>query len=284
METYSLNAAKYSGSYFFFIDSYDYFNGKWKNAEFAEELITENWNVFENNPIALKSLAYTYQAEGDFKKANELYKEIFILRPHYAQSYLDLANSYGEIGEYQKSAAIYARYGYLLEEDFLNDEKKNFTQIMDRELNNLITLKGRDLLSKRDLKKFTLEEDFDGTRLVFEWADSEAEFELQFVNPQNRYFKWNHTMRDNMERIQDEKAIGFSTEEYLIDEALLGNWQVNVKYLGNKSLTPTYLKATVYHNYGSVAQRKEVKVFKLSLLNVNQELFKVSNTGAVVSK
>jgi hypothetical protein len=72
--------------------------------------------------------------------------------------------------------------------------------------------------------------------------------------------------------------------EELIDGSLPGSWQVNIKYLGNKSLTPTYLKASIYYNYGEVSQRKEVKLFKLSLKNVNQELFKLVSSPALVSK
>lgn len=281
---YKSVAPKYSTSYFFFLDAYNYFISKWKNNEFADKILQDNWKVFESNPVALKSLAYIHQANGDFQKANDLYKEVFILRPNYVQSYRDLANSYVETRNYKKAAAIFARYGYLLEEDFLTDTKKDFSILMDRELNNLIKLKGRDLLSKRDLKKLTLDDEFEGTRLVFEWADSEAEFELQFVNPKNRYFSWKHSMRDNAEQIQDEKAIGYATEEYLIDESLKGTWKVNIKYLGNKSLTPTYLKATVYYNYGDASQRKETKVFKLSLKNVNQQLFTINNGDLVASK
>ncbi|MFT4830395.1 MAG: tetratricopeptide (TPR) repeat protein [Psychroserpens sp.] len=281
---YNANALKYSSSYFYFLDAYDYFTKITENQPFADNIIAEHWSLFEDNPVALKSLAYMYQAMGEIEKANDIYKEVFILRPNYAQSYLDLAGSYQEIGAYQKAAAIYARYGYLLDEDgFLNDNQKIFTQIMDRELNNLITLKGKQLLSKRDLKKLTLDEYFEGTRLVFEWADSEAEFKLQFVNPENRYFDWSHSYRDNAERIKDEKSLGYATEEYLIDGSLKGNWQVNINYSGNKSLTPTYLKATIYYNYGSPYQSKETKVFKLSLKNVNQRLFTVNSGNVVVS-
>ncbi len=267
----------YASSYFFFLDAYTYFSTEMKNNEFADAIIAEHQALFADNPVALKSLAFLYQAGGRFEKANAIYKEVFILRPDYAQSYLDLAESYREIGGYQKAAAIYARYGYLLEEGLLIDTAKVFTQIIDRELNNLITLKGKELLSKQDLKKLALDEYFEGTRLVFEWADSEAEFELRFVNPQNRFFDWKHNSRENADRIKDEKSIGYATEEYLIDDTLKGEWQVNINYLGNKSLTPTYLKATVYHNFGRPSQTKETKVFKLSLKNVDQRLFAVNN-------
>ena len=101
--------------------------------------------------------------------------------------------------------------------------------------------------------------------------------------PEKRYYKSEHSLVADAERIQSEKRSGFSSEEYLIDDTLRGNWLVNATYLGNKSLTPTYLKATVYYNYGSASQRKETKVFKLGLRNVNQQLFSVSNAVSIVA-
>ena len=112
----------YGGSFYYVLDAYDYFSNRWNNKDFADEVINDNSAILKDNPIALKALAYIYQAEGRSEEANELYKEIFTLRPNYAQSYMDMANSYRELGEYQKAAAIYARYGYLLEESFLRAE------------------------------------------------------------------------------------------------------------------------------------------------------------------
>lgn len=279
---YAEQIKKYSSSFYYVLDAYDYFSNRWKNQEFAEMIIQENDRVLSGNPLALKSLAYIYQAEGKFKKANKLYEDVYTLRAEYAQSYLDLANSYRELGLNQKAATMYMRYDYLLAEELLEKEEQVKT-IMDRDLNNLIFLKGADLVSMDKVNEIKLDDDFKGTRLVFEWSDSEAEFELQFVNPEKRYYKSKHSLVANAERIQSEKRSGFSSEEYLIDDTLRGNWLVNATYLGNKSLTPTYLKATVYYNYGSASQRKETKVFKLSLRNVNQQLFSVSNAVSMVA-
>ena len=279
---YEEQIKKYSSSYYYVLDAYDYFSNRWKNQEFAEMIIQENDKVLSGNPLALKSLAYIYQAEGKFKEANKLYEAVYTLRADYAQSYLDLANSYRELGLSQKAAAMYLRYDYLLAEKLLDKEEQVKT-IMDRDLNNLISLKGADLVSTDKVNEIKLDDDFKGTRLVFEWSDSEAEFELQFVNPENRYYKSEHSLAADADRIQSEKRSGFSSEEYLIDDTLRGNWLVNVTYLGNKSLTPTYLKATVYYNYGSASQRKETKVFKLGLRNLNQQLFSVSNAVSIVA-
>ncbi|WP_396638109.1 carboxypeptidase-like regulatory domain-containing protein [Maribacter sp. R77961] len=278
---YGERLGQYRISYHFMLDAYQYFSEELGNDKFANSIIEENKELFNSDPLALKALAYNYQKEGRLEKANELYKELFILRANYGQSYMDLANSYREIGEYKKAATMYARYGYLLDEGFLRAED-DLNIIIERELNNLIALKGEDLLSKKELKNLVLDDEFDGTRLVFEWNDSEAEFELQFVNPEGNYYKSEHSLFADADRIKNEKISGFSSEEYLIDESVKGVWKVNAKYFGNKSLTPTYLKATIYHNYGSASQRKETKLFKLSLKNVNQQLFTVSNMSTVV--
>jgi hypothetical protein len=187
------------------------------------------------------------------------------------------------MNDYKKAASLYARYDYLIGEGFIRAEDTDFTPLLEREFSNLLQLYGKELTGKDLSKGPSLNSDFEGTRLVFEWSDSEAEFELQFVNPQNKYFNWEHSILADPNRIKEEKIKGYSCEEYLIDGSLTGTWQVNLKYLGNKSLTPTFFKVTIYSNYGTKSQSKQVKVFKLQLKNVNQELFKVQNSMSLAS-
>lgn len=52
---------------------------------------------------------------------------------------------------------------------------------------------------------------------------------------------------------------------------------MNVKYLGNKRLTPTYLKVALYSDYGTDRQQVHYQVFTLRVKNANQELFTVQN-------
>ncbi len=274
---YRKQANVYRSSYHYALDAYVYFVSQWGNTGFADSIIQQFELVFEENPLALKALAYVYQAEEEYEKANEILKELFILRPNYAQSYRDLALSYRQIRDFRKAAALYARYDYLVGEGFIRGEDLGFTPIIKREFWNLLSLERKELVQSSRKKRKGKDESFKGTRLVFEWNDSEAEFELQFVNPENQYYKWEHSLLANAERIKDEKLKGYSCEEYLIDDSLKGQWKINVNYFGNKSLTPTYLKATVYYNYGTPGQREESKVFKMGVKDVKQELFTVSN-------
>lgn len=280
--TYESLSNVYGNHPYFLLDMKKYFNKKWGDESFSDEIIKNNFSVFEKNPVLLKAMAYQYEEQGNYKEANSLYKNVLQLRPTYLQSYRDLANSYRDIREVSKAAGVYTRYAHLIERGLLKKDSLGFSELMEREYNNFL-LSDKNMLVKGDNREsiYIAEEDFNGTRLVFEWNDSEAEFDLQFVNPKNQYFMLKHSLADNSSLIAREKENGFSAAEYLIDGSLAGSWQINVNYLGNKSLTPSYLKATIYYNYGSSNQRKETKLLKMSLKNVNQEWFKIANASAL---
>lgn len=274
-DVYEKYASNFGSSYTFVVDAYRCLFERFNNEDLAGRILKNHRLLFEENPLAIKALAYTYQIHGRFEAANELYRKLFVKRPNYVQSYLDLANSYRETDDYNKAAQLYSRFDYLSQEGYFNvKDTSAVTKIMEREFNNLLTLQGGELLTNREKREVeTYESDFKGTRLVFEWNDGEAEFELQFVNPEGYYFKTEHSLFADGERVREQKILGFTTEEFLIDESMPGTWQVNVKYLGNKRLTPSYLKAVIYYDFGKQSQRKETKVFKMGLKNVNQKLF-----------
>ncbi|MDT0607371.1 carboxypeptidase-like regulatory domain-containing protein [Croceitalea rosinachiae] len=282
---YNKYSKTYSNAPYFILDAQSYFvkNG---DSDFADKIISENFHLFDFNPVLLKALAYQYEAQGNYDMANQLYKDIFILRPNYGQSYIDIAKSYRDIGRAKQAATIFARYNYLVEVGFMELDTIGLMPMMNREFNNLLALERRAVMEMANSKKklYLAKEEFKGTRLLFEWNDGEAEFDLQFVSPDKRYSLWKHSLADNAEQIAMEKNFGYNIKEELIDNSLPGTWQINVKYHGNKSLTPTYLKATVYYDYGQVSQRKEVKVFKLSLKDVNQELFPLTVGSKMVSR
>ncbi|MFZ9003785.1 MAG: carboxypeptidase-like regulatory domain-containing protein [Robiginitalea sp.] len=277
LEVYNAHEGRYRSSPYFFLDSYRHFYDRLGEEAFASEIIESNFSRFEGNAVLMKALAYLYQEQGRHREALELYKEIFILRPHYSQSYMDLANAYRDVSQYDKAARMFFRYKYLVDENFLV-ASDNFSKIVQHESDNLLKLHVRDVGVNID--KILTDPYVDNTtRVVVEWNDTEAEFELQFVNPEGQYHTWKHTYAENDKRLLDEKMKGYSAEEQIIDRALPGQWTINARYLGNKSLTPTYLKVTTYYNYGERDQQKRVQAFKLSVRDVWQELLTLNNPG-----
>ena len=107
-------------------------------------------------------------------------------------------------------------------------------------------------------------------RLLFEWSNAEAEFEIQLVNPNNRHYTWNHSLDGNKDFIIDEKLKGYSSKQFYMGSEPYGNWEINIKYFGNKSYENTYFKVTSFSNYGSLLETKKVSVYNFSNSDRNQ--------------
>jgi hypothetical protein len=223
-------------------------------------------------------MAFALDYTKEHFKAKELYKKIFILRPEFMQSYRDMANTYRTIGDYKKAASMYIRYQYLINEGIFSDDNSAIQTVIDGEMNNLFVLHGKKFMDDSNVIGFNNYTKNKGeTRLFFEWNDSEAEFDLEFVNPKKNNFIWEHTLESAAERVKDEKTIGYSSEEFFVDGSLPGKWQINVNYKGNKKLSPVYMKLTKFTNYNTPSQKTHVSVFRLAVKNVNQKLTDFDN-------
>ena len=242
-----------------------YFIDRWKNKEKADEIWNFIKKTYADNPLILKALAYTYEQHGALIPAMQVYQAVAALRPTYAQSYRDLANIHTELGRNKKALSLYAK-------QILNRAgaiQSGIDSIINIESHNLLV---RSKIAEEaeviDVQQFL---GYSPIRMVMEWNNGEAEFELQGMNPPS-YYSWKHTYESDPARITDEKTRGYSSKQFYLNQELGGQWRFNLKYLGNKSFEPTYLKTTVYFDYGKPNQRKEIKVFRLQKENINRHL------------
>ncbi|MGB5783636.1 MAG: carboxypeptidase-like regulatory domain-containing protein [Eudoraea sp.] len=276
-EVYQKYLSRYANDPYYIIDTYLFFHDSGDEV-FAKLILENNMKVIESNPIYAKAMAFALDYTKEHDKAKELYKKIFILRPEFMQSYRDMANSYRTIGNYKKAANMYIRYQYLIDEGIFSDDNSAIQTVIDGEMNNLFVLHGKKFMNDSNVIGFNNYTKNKGeTRLFFEWNDSEAEFDLEFVNPKKNNFIWEHTLERASERVKDEKTIGYSSEEFFVDGSLPGKWQINVNYKGNKKLSPVYMKLTKFTNYNTPSQKTHVSVFRLAVKNVNQKLTDFDN-------
>ena len=252
---------------------------RWNDQKNYLAIMNNITEKHKNNAVILKTAAYLLEDNGYLEEAVELYKDIMKLRPNYAQSYRDLADASYKIGDTQKAIEYLGRYIRYVSLDTLSIPAQGIDSLIFTEYDNLLAKSGSDRYDKR----IASAEDKGGVRMLFEWTHGDSEFELQFVNPENRYFTWQHSLKLTPDRIRDEKVKGYSSEQFFIDETMPGRWQVNMKYLGNKSFDPTYLRLTVYYNYGTPFEKKETSVHKLSAKNVNYKLLTFINRPIVSS-
>ena len=112
-------------------------------------------------------------------------------------------------------------------------------------------------------------------RLRFDWASPQDEFILKFVNPQNRFFDWEHTSIQDKKRITNEIQHGFGTEQFeIVGDMSKGKWGVYVTNLTGPSMKdPFLIKCTIDYNFGKPNQYSEEKLIRLDSSENQEQLF-----------
>ena len=267
----------------YYFESHDYFK-RWNN-DFSFSILTNAVLSAKSNPKALKALAYKMESIGRNNDAELIYEHLFKIRPTHEQSYRDLALIYAKNKKYVLAADIYKKIllNSIDEVEVLGLQKtianeayhlyttnrsafdfKNFPiDVLKRILPNI------DLNKKVKPRSFTKPQDFGyDYRVIFDWSDSNIEFNVQFVSPSKKFFNWSHTKFENKDQLVDEIKFGYNTEEFIIDDSQKGEWLINIDNFSIESdINPTFLKYTVYKNYGRANEIQKVKVINLNKLN-----------------
>ena len=254
----------------FYIESYNYF--KKLDYNFAVEILKTVSQKAKDNPKALKTIAYKLEESGDYEKAKIIYKRLLNIRPEDEQTYRDLALIYIENKEYELAASMYNK---MLKNKIPNVNVLGLQETIVNEASHLYWTKADKLILTdfplKTLKTFIPENDWKNFgydyRIVFDWNDPAVEFNIQFVDPKNKYFNWSHTIIDDKEILEDELNYGYNTEEFIIEKSDKGDWIINIEnYSIEDNNNPTYIKYTVYKNYGRPNEIRKVELLDLSKL------------------
>jgi hypothetical protein len=247
-----------------------------KKEKFNKDIVLKvlsDFEDFSNNPEDLKAIAYRYQELNENTKALSVYKKIAKLRPNHAQSFRDLANVYLELKQYRNASLTYK---YLFKKGFIIQDN-DISAIVESEM---ISNYYKDKDNKNNLHKITTDNPKKNinsdVRVVFEWNTTEAEFILEFVNPDNYVYTIENSMYVDEGLIFDQKEKGYTSKEIFIKELNRGNYLVNFTYLENKQNKPTILKTTTYYNWGRPNQRKKIEAFDFTLENIKVQLLKLN--------
>ncbi|GAA0716770.1 hypothetical protein GCM10009430_12820 [Aquimarina litoralis] len=246
----------------FYKEAFTYFL-QWEE-KYAYEILGIGIEITYNNPKALRALAFLYEEKERFHVSHRIYKRIGELEPQRAQSYMDLAQSYVSIGDYKKAFSLYK---------LILDNKipgvvfgDSVLQIAVTEIKYLVTKHKIDV-DYRDLHPsfYSKAQDLDG-RIVFEWNDPQSEFDIQFVNPNGKYFTWQHSVSASPKELNKERLEGYNTKEFILEESDPGIWLVNLKgHTRNDEYhnVPRFVKCTLYKSYGMPDQSKTIKIIEL---------------------
>ena len=267
---FKLQKEEYELSIPFYVESYNYFKNI--DKDFAVLILKMISQKAKDNPKALKTIAYKLEESGDYDQAKILYKRLLTIRPSDEQTYRDLALIYKETKEYELAASLYnkilknklSKANILgLQETVVNEASHLYWTEMDKLVLTDFPLKTlKTFVPKNDWNNFGYD-----YRIVFDWNDPAVEFNIQFVDPKKKYFNWSHTIIDDKEILEDELNYGYNTEEFIIEKSDKGKWIVNIENFSiEDESNPTYMKYTVYKNYGRPNEIRKVEVLDLSKL------------------
>ncbi len=200
------------------------------------------------------------QDRKDFNLARRIYGHVLLLKPGESQSYRDLALILSENHQYQKSLDMYRK---MKDGDYPSVNFEGLKKPLNSEMKRLI-LQHKNKLDTQGLPSYYQTPMNYDVRVVVDYNDREAEFDLQFVNPQKKFFVWSHRKFENGARIEQESIQGFNTEEFFLIDAEPGKWQVNIESPKQESRTPLALRYTVFRNYGTKNETRQSKTLVLN--------------------
>jgi hypothetical protein len=250
------------------------FNAYYNDRDISINILNELLIKYQKNPEIVKAIAYQIDHLNANVEAEKIYEKVFTLRPAYAQSYRDLANVYIKNNKFKRAWRMYM--GYMLQQKVDSEQKIN--ELLFNEMEWLYyNRKNQAGIKESFVPNNTISEFRKDIRLIFEWNTSEAEFNLEFVNPDKQSYVFEHNLISNKELIENEKKIGYSSKEFFIDYLGAEGWLINITYLGNKKPEPTFFKVTIYTNWGSPNQSENIHVFNFEKERDKFQLFKLTN-------
>jgi tetratricopeptide (TPR) repeat protein len=243
----------------FYIESSEYFL-KW-DKEYSFEILSTIASLAPNNIKALKAYAFILEGRGAYRKVVNIYNRILALRPNRSQSYRDLALAYEAAGDYELALTLLYQIVY---NTIPNVDCSGIQELAYNELRHLLAFHKNKVSFEKlpnELLSLNYKKDI---RIVFEWTQPDVDFDVQFVSPERKFFNWTHTRFESKSLLQEEVSQGYAIKEHIIDDAQAGPWIVNMEFLSTeRPKNPTYLKYTVFQDYGLPTQTKETKIIAM---------------------
>jgi TonB-dependent SusC/RagA subfamily outer membrane receptor len=247
-EKYLSQRENYTAHPTYFVDVFEFFSTR--DFSIANRILSNIAELYATNVNQLKTLAFKLDEQNDFDSSAFVYKQIASIHPKDINAARDVALAYQNTGKYKEAVAILDKVN---ERVYENEDKSIAPSLIANELNN----------SKRWAKvpEHAYVKTYNDLRIVAEWND-DSNIKLRVIDP-----KLEECSFENIQTVLGGKVSqnNEGPQEFTIKNAVKGDYYVHVdhKTENNSTSIPTFLKVTMYKNYGSEKEEKEVKVVRL---------------------
>jgi len=241
----------YAESPAFYVDVYDYL--KQYDPVLANKVLSNIAEMDLDNYELLKVLAYKYEEQGNLKLAAFVYRQVLKLRPEDAQSYRDLALVLTDLGQTEEASSLLQP---LVDESlYEGTHRRNFEGMQEISTTELLHIKNNRELLEADI------------RVVVDWNHNDTDIDLQIIDPKFEKCWYRHPNTSSKGALSDDMTEGFGPEAFVQRKARKGTYYVKVNYFDDryqKIENPTFMKVTIYRDYGRSSETKEIRVIRLS--------------------
>lgn len=249
----------------YYIDVYDYFK-KWNNKEIELRILTNIAELDFDNYELLRVLGYKLEEANNYGLAAYIYKQVLKLRPEDSQSYRDLALVYQEIGLVQESFNLLN--SIVSGSIYQNNTRRKFSgmqHISRNEINKLV--KNNREIKKENYESINENKSSFDIRVVIDWNHNDTDIDLHIIDPNLEECYYSNSKTKIGGEMSQDMTQGFGPEEFTLRNAKEGVYFVKVKYFGDryqKIENPTFMKITMFKNFGRPNETKEIKIIRLT--------------------
>ncbi|KAA1245654.1 VIT domain-containing protein [Aquimarina sp. RZ0] len=251
----------------YFVDVSNFFRKRYKEHIYADRILSNIPETDFDNYELLKVYGYQLQAAQYHNQAVFIFERVLELRSEDVQSYRDLALAYENIGKCQE--ALDLLNSIISGEIYKNSKRRVFVGIKNiakNEIRTLIHKYKKDLdISKIDkhlLKPVTYD-----IRVTTDWNHNDTDIDLHIIDPNLEECYYSHNRTSIGGHISEDMTQGFGPEEFTLKDAIKGTYYVKIKYYGDqyqKNENPTFMKVTMFKNYGTSKEIKNISVIRLT--------------------
>lgn len=263
-EVYLQQREKFSEYSAYFIDVFEFFRDK--DEAIASRILSNVAEVDYEEHEQLRALAYKLEELSQYDNAIEVYEQIVRLRPADVQALRDLGLAYQETEQHEKAIIALEKANEILLSEEIDDD--NLFTMFNREYNNV------KRIAKAPEHEYV--KTYNDLRIVVEWNNSNADLKLRVIDPKLEECSFENEKTILGGTLLESASLGSGPGEFTIKNAVKGDYYLHVDYSNKAIEIPTFVKVSVYKNFGSTEEKKNVKVIRLDRSYKNEMLTKVS--------
>lgn len=252
--TYLSIKEKYSDQPSFYLDVAEYFFAN-KQHKIGLRILTNIAEMELENHNLLRILAHRLLQLKQNKLAIQLFKDLVELRHEEPQSHRDLGLAYAATGDYQ--AAI-KKLNYVIETPY-DSRFDGIHLICINEINSIIH-KSKSKLDKSFIDSRFLTHMPVDIRVVLNWDADNTDVDLWVTDPNGEKCFFSHKNTKIGGRISNDFTQGYGPEEFMIRNAIPGNYKIEAEYYGSSSqniIGKATLTVQFFKQFGTLYEKKE---------------------------